>query len=203
MTDQTTNISKQDSNSGLENPKSENNPEINKTKSYQCDLCVFDGSNILNIEVHEGNKCNQCGKSFEKSSHLRRHVLNVHEKVKPFKNLSALVRHKIKIHGLSQSVHEGKIHSCEFCGKSYSSKQSVELHTKSFHEKLKFSCKLCAKSYTQRHAIKKHMLDIHGIYPKNKQDNSWYTLNSDGDSDRSMVSEHVGNTKGKKNALNK
>ena len=80
---------------------------------------------------------------------------------------------------------------------------SVELHTKSVHEKLKFSCKLCGKSFTQKHTIKKHMLDIHGIYPKNKKDNSWYTLNPVEDSVQSNqnVSNHIANTTGKKMPL--
>ena len=204
MMDQATN-SVSDDTPKQENPKKENKPEINETKTYQCDLCVVDdGSNTLNTKSHEGNKCSICGKSFEKSSKLRRHVLNVHEKMTPFKNLRALVRHKIKSHGQSpQSVHEGQIHNCEICGKSYNSKNSVELHTKSVHEKLKFSCKLCGKSFTQKHTIKKHMLDIHGIYPKNKKDNSWYTLNPVEDSVQSNqnVSNHIANTTGKKMPL--
>ena len=47
------------------------------------------------------------------------------------------------------------------------------------------------------------MLDIHGIYPKNKKDNSWYTLNPVEDSVQSNqnVSNHIANTTGKKMPL--
>ena len=58
----------------------------------------------------EDQKCDVCGKNFSSAKTLRRHIIQAHEKIKPF--------------------------SCENCEKSYTIKSSLEYHIKSAHSSL-------------------------------------------------------------------
>uniref|UniRef100_A0A8C5II50 IKAROS family zinc finger 2 n=1 Tax=Junco hyemalis TaxID=40217 RepID=A0A8C5II50_JUNHY len=129
----------------------------------KCDVCgmVCIGPNVLMVHKrsHTGERpfhCNQCGASFTQKGNLLRHI-KLHSGEKPFKcpfcsyacrRRDALTGH-LRTHSgepTSASPHTssflyhyrpmGKPHKCNYCGRSYKQRSSLEEHKERCHNYL-------------------------------------------------------------------
>ena len=78
---------------------------------------------------HESRKhfdCQECGKSFTRKDHLKRHNLNIHgqKDISPVKKRENVVQEGVK-----------KQHICQKCGKSFTRSDHLKRHTLNVHEK--------------------------------------------------------------------
>ena len=98
---------------------------------------VAEGSDGMKIKSSEKlNKCESCGKSFSVISSLKKHIRQVHHRMKnhkckncdkSFQDLGQLNRHY-------NCVHEGqKSNKCEYCGKYFGQKSNLRTHIKRRH----------------------------------------------------------------------
>ena len=70
------------------------------------------------------------------SAGLRKHVMSVHEKLKPYK--------------------------CEICDKSFAAVGNLNSHVSLVHEKsAQVQCTLCGKTYTNQKVLEKHIEEVH------------------------------------------
>ncbi|GIY15104.1 hypothetical protein CEXT_701961 [Caerostris extrusa] len=51
-----------------------------------------------------------------------------------------------------------KRHACEICGKRFSHKGDMGIHTRSHFENKRFQCNICGKSFTKNNWLLKHKL---------------------------------------------
>ena len=149
-----------------------------KTQNFKCDICIksFVHKDLLQQhkqKVHLQNKkefllCEVCKKSISKSN-MKRHILEVHEKIrkymcemcdKAFTEKRNLLCHNQSFHSDTKIETEGI--RCSYCSKIFNSK-AIGRHTREVHEKLKPNkCYLCHKSFSRPIQLSIHVDTEHG-----------------------------------------
>ena len=115
-----------------------------KLKPSKCTDCpaAFTRENSLQYHIktlHENNyekhPCLQCDKVFKLNDSLKHHVLSVHEKQFDFK--------------------------CEFCGKDFTTQETLSTHISRIHKQKEMHCEICDKKFTGIIMFRFHKLDVH------------------------------------------
>ena len=129
----------------------------------------------------DSNTCSKCGKHFSFVKSLKRHILTVHEKIKPFKcevesclstfvDRSSQNKHMKNVHEMVKPVKEpvkelNESIVCPVCGKSLKGKpKDLRKHISSVHEKIKpFSCPIesCESTFRDKTSQKFHIFNVH------------------------------------------
>ncbi|XP_053577955.1 zinc finger and BTB domain-containing protein 12 [Bombina bombina] len=109
-------------------------------KSVRCSKCeeVFQGVEKLVFHMraqHFVFMCPRCGKQFNHSSNLNRHM-NVHRGVKS--------------------------HSCQVCGKSFTQKSTLHDHLNLHSGERPYRCSYCDVRFAHKPAIRRHLKEQHG-----------------------------------------
>ena len=107
--------------------------------------------------------CVHCGKIFNGSSNMIKHVRRVHEGIKEtypcgqcpkvYQSRSARYMHR-------KADHEGVKHYCDKCERWFSRKNHLMEHMESEHEEKTFPCELCGKYYSRR-GLTDHQRAVH------------------------------------------
>ena len=117
------------------------------------------------IESDKPHVCEECGRSFPRKSHLKRHRLNAHnteEKAhkceqcgKKFKDKAYLAQHL--------NTHKDiKPHQCQHCDANFATWSGMDKHIRYKHTKEKpFKCLECDLRFVEKSKVRRHMLRIH------------------------------------------
>ncbi|XP_077444633.1 uncharacterized protein LOC144065552 [Stigmatopora argus] len=98
-------------------------------------------------------KCFQRGKTFGKSSNLKRNMTS-HMGEKPFSCSVCRQRFVLKVK-LKRCTGD-KSCSCSFCGKEFSQKKNLQRHTRIHNGEKTFSCSVCGQTFSQQQHLKTH-----------------------------------------------
>lgn len=152
-----------------ENPTGEDiiEPERRKTTQETVDNATGSGESV------KGNNpamwtCDQCGIKIKgKKGNLSRHILNKHEKVRPYKCLEKgcgrsfqtrlnLVRHE-------KAVHEGRPFPCPHCTRAFKYELDLSSHVTAVHEQVdsQLACDVCGSCFARRSTLNRHRENVH------------------------------------------
>ena len=109
--------------------------------------------------------CKSCDKSFKKNIYLKRHIAQVHDKIKNTKcfqcNKTFFHHQDLKIH--TMAVHDKiKNFKCKSCEKTFSQKGNMKTHYETRHLGIRnFKCNLCTETFTQNQYLQNHFKRLH------------------------------------------
>lgn len=106
------------------------------------------------------NMCRQCGHVFAQPADLKKHVLTVHDKKRPFQCEQCGKRFGEKG---NMSKHMKSVHmnqrdfACSQCSSKFAFKDGLQRHIRLVHEKQRpFSCSRCGSSFKQVSQLRRH-----------------------------------------------
>ena len=141
-------------------------------RSYKREICYKNFFEKNYLSTHKANyhaqktfKCETCGEEFACQVTLKRHVSEIHVRLKnhkcnicykSFSQRAFLKRHQ-------QSAHEKvKAFGCDTCGKQFSLKVGLKSHILMVHEELKkFKCDECPLNFFHRSDLSRHVATVH------------------------------------------
>ena len=109
------------------------------------------------VKIHV---CQDCSSTFKVISKLRKHMMELHNKILKFSctkcDKDYISRSQLLDHIATK--HSGVKHLCNNCDKSFQSKTALNLHSKTIHDgPKKFECKRCRNKFNQKGTLIRHM----------------------------------------------
>eukprot|EP00088_Acartia_fossae_P010415 TRINITY_DN15188_c0_g1_i5.p1 TRINITY_DN15188_c0_g1~~TRINITY_DN15188_c0_g1_i5.p1 ORF type:complete len:298 (-),score=35.33 TRINITY_DN15188_c0_g1_i5:356-1210(-) len=122
-------------------------PVTGSLKTFRCDLCkrAYYTQEKLKLHLesfdHSKTTCTDCGKVFFAPAKLERHKM-IHTGERPY--------------------------CCDVCGKTFQTKEYVELHKQKIHGNITFSepCQICGKIFPWEQNLRNHMNYVHNMGQK-------------------------------------
>ncbi|XP_030266668.1 zinc finger protein 850-like [Sparus aurata] len=113
--------------------------------------------NTQNDSHEKPSCCSECGKVFNKNSHLNRHM-RIHTGEKPFSCSYCGRRFGQKEHLQKHlKCHTGeKPYSCSVCNKCFSQSEHLQLHMRTHTGEKRYICRVCDKRFIWPNQLKRH-----------------------------------------------
>ena len=108
--------------------------------------------------------CEHCGMSFKSSSTLKHHY-QIHAKVplfqcpfcdKRFRGFHGRKNHMVQEHGDRKNNHRWRVHTCDYCNKSFGAKQQLTLHIATHTGNRPYTCDICSKTFVLKSVLDRH-----------------------------------------------
>ncbi|KAJ8871857.1 hypothetical protein PR048_028197 [Dryococelus australis] len=154
--------------------------EYHNAKKVLCTVCgmLFHTESYLKkhvARVHEFSvkkpeqkfECSHCARSFSSKRPLRFHMMTVHLKETPFQclicDMKFPVKYKLDSHMVCHT--EGKF-KC-MCGRSFTTKPSMERHSLTHINYRPYTCDWCGLTFTQKSSVERHIVvNMRGHYKR-------------------------------------
>ncbi|XP_045503658.1 zinc finger protein 391-like [Colias croceus] len=144
----------------------EHPPRKEGEKKYSCSLCSKSFTRIYSLRYHMATHsdfrkhlCPKCGKAFFTYNGLSQH-LRSHRETAQFKcgfcNKTYKSRQSLKEHFRVAHSSNRKLFVCVTCGKRFTAKSTLVMHTKTHTGQKEFACSLCPKTYTRASYLRAH-----------------------------------------------
>lgn len=137
-------------------------PRVREKKVYVCSFCQKECKNKFDLRVHEavhtGDKpllCEVCGSSFALPSRLKQHCKR-HKSYLCTQSDCDFSATKWSLLRKHLSLHK---QSCQFCSKSFSSKEALVNHEVKHSKGLQ--CPRCPLTYSRKSNLKTHVRTVH------------------------------------------
>ena len=149
-------------------------------KCFDCDRSFKDIIHLVNHEklVHpkkatekQGVKkfcCNQCPKTFRKTSERIRHLyIHMSDRTRPFKcskcESSYFLQYQLRNHEkLKHNIGNRKLWKCKFCGLVSAQRTHLKAHEKTHTKDHLMKCEFCDDFYLKFATLAKHLKEDHG-----------------------------------------
>lgn len=141
-------------------------PRKEGDKKYACSVCSKSFTRIYSLRYHMAKHrdvrkflCSKCGKAFHSANGLRQHSIT-HRDTAQFKcgfcNKTYKSRQSLKEHFRVAHSSNRRLFVCVTCGKRYTKKSTLMMHTKSHNGENQFACPHCPKTYTRPSYLRAH-----------------------------------------------
>jgi len=147
-----------------------------KEMPYQCDHCskrFADPSNFnrhrkshLGIAIAKPCKCKFCGERFSRTANLLRHLVRFH------KGEPAVLVDDLEIGMEAEVASKFKKLACNYCGKKFGKKETLQTHELLHSECKALTCKHCHRLLSSKDGLIRH-LKIHGVEVDGKPSKSF------------------------------
>jgi len=110
-------------------------------KTYMCEICSKSFNTIFQLKTHKvihkekQLKCQLCPKAFHWKSSLEAHMMSCHMNNGP-----------------------KKLHTCEFCGKSFADKSNYKSHRYTHTQEKPYNCDGCGKGFIRKDVLRTHKM---------------------------------------------
>lgn len=111
--------------------------------------------------------CSLCSKKFRQSSNQKKHIRQVHWKLKPYRcqdrNCKKMFAQKSVAFTHFTTVHMGcRPYSCPLCTKTFSDKSNMRKHVRNLHLKHKpYVCGECGNKFGEKRSLNDHINCVH------------------------------------------
>ncbi|XP_076226944.1 uncharacterized protein LOC116432788 isoform X13 [Nomia melanderi] len=141
---------------------------------YECDICSKRIRKKLQFlrhrQNHERNRdevsyCDECDKSFVDDEKLKKHLIKVHQKEKPYQCVLCSKCFKTKEFLKTHLKQHNKRFTCDICGISKVSGYDLRLHKKKHNKEYVTHCEMCGKGFYTKQTLERHLLTHTGEKP--------------------------------------
>ena len=136
-----------------------------KRSSTNCKEIVWEESK----KGSKSNECDACGKFFSRRSHLVRHKVTVHLKLKPYMCKECgkcfLQKQHLEQHMRHHTGYSVRTYLCQVCGKTFLSGAGLYMHKRLHTGHKVYECDVCRKEFPMRANLINHTRTHTGIKP--------------------------------------
>ena len=131
----------------------------NKKKLHEHKIIAHEEKTIM---------CQNCGKTFARQYHLRRHIRFTHDVQKnvPCPHCNLVLFNEISLYKHKRIMHREKRFPCQYCSNYFATKEELKGHHTNIHPEITiFKCKNCPEEFSTQIYLFRHESSEHQMKP--------------------------------------